>query len=151
MDVGNLISGSSAFSKSSLNICKFSICWSLAWRILSITLLQCEVSAIGRVMVESSDKTWSIGEENGKPLQYSVFSILATQLSYSSSAWQELPHGVTKESDMTWWLNHHHAFPPLPMPGGRNRICVTWLKSVDFFWTSIHSKVHTPNWSLLHL
>ena len=24
-----------------------------------------------RVMVESSDKTWSTGEENGKPLQYS--------------------------------------------------------------------------------
>ena len=24
-------------------------------------------------MVESSDKTWSIGEENGKPLQYSCF------------------------------------------------------------------------------
>ena len=42
-DVGNLISGSSAFSKSSLNIWKFSvhICWSLAWRILSITLLVC--------------------------------------------------------------------------------------------------------------
>ena len=25
----------------------------------------------GRVMVESSDKTWSTGEGNGKPLQYS--------------------------------------------------------------------------------
>ena len=25
----------------------------------------------GRVMVESSDKTWSTGERNGKPLQYS--------------------------------------------------------------------------------
>ena len=25
----------------------------------------------GRVMVESSDKMWSMGEENGKPLQYS--------------------------------------------------------------------------------
>ena len=25
----------------------------------------------GRVIVESSDKTWSTGEENGKPLQYS--------------------------------------------------------------------------------
>ena len=25
----------------------------------------------GWVMVESSDKTWSTGEENGKPLQYS--------------------------------------------------------------------------------
>ena len=25
----------------------------------------------GQVMVESSDKIWSTGEENGKPLQYS--------------------------------------------------------------------------------
>ena len=36
-DVGNLISGSSAFSKSG---------GSLAWRILIITLLACEMSAI---------------------------------------------------------------------------------------------------------
>ena len=44
-DVGNLISGSSAFSKTSLNIWKFMVhvCWSLAWRILSITLLVCEM------------------------------------------------------------------------------------------------------------
>ena len=40
-DVGNLIFGSSAFSKSSLNIWKFTYYWSLAWRILSITLLAC--------------------------------------------------------------------------------------------------------------
>ena len=47
-DVGNLISGSSDFSKSSLNIWKFLFmyCWSLAWRILSITLLACERNAI---------------------------------------------------------------------------------------------------------
>ena len=47
-DIGNLISGSSAFSQSSLNIWKFTVmyCWSLAWRILSITLLACEMSAI---------------------------------------------------------------------------------------------------------
>ena len=47
-NVGNLISGPSAFSKSSLNIWKFTvhIFWSLAWRILSITLLVCEMSAI---------------------------------------------------------------------------------------------------------
>ena len=39
-DVGNLISGSSAFSKSSLNICKLLVyvLLSLHWRILSITL-----------------------------------------------------------------------------------------------------------------
>ena len=44
VDVDNLVSGSSAFSKTSLNIWKY--CWSLAWRILSISLLVCEMSAI---------------------------------------------------------------------------------------------------------
>ena len=45
-----LISGSSAFSKSSLSIWKFLVhywtkyCWSFAWRILSTTLLVCEMS-----------------------------------------------------------------------------------------------------------
>ena len=43
-DVGNLISGSSAFSKTSLNIWNFMV-HILAWRILSITLLACEMSA----------------------------------------------------------------------------------------------------------
>ena len=38
-DVGNLISGSSAFCKTSLNIWKFTDHVLLAWRILSITLL----------------------------------------------------------------------------------------------------------------
>ena len=47
-DVGNLISGFSVFSKFSLNIWKFlvHILLSLAWGILSITLLACEISAI---------------------------------------------------------------------------------------------------------
>ena len=47
-DVGNLISGTSAFSKSSLNIgsSQFMYGWSLAWRILSINLLACEMNAI---------------------------------------------------------------------------------------------------------
>ena len=46
-DVGNLISGSSAFSKSSLNIWKFMVHVLLkpGLRILSITLLACEMSA----------------------------------------------------------------------------------------------------------
>ena len=48
MDVGYLISDSSALSKSSLYIWKFLVpyCWSLAWRILSIILLACEMSVI---------------------------------------------------------------------------------------------------------
>ena len=45
-DVGNSISGSSAFSKSSLNIWKFLI--HTAWKILTITLLVCEMSAVVR-------------------------------------------------------------------------------------------------------
>ena len=54
-DVGNLISGSSAFSKTSLNIWKFTVlvCWSLAWRILSITLLAREMSVIVRYFEHS--------------------------------------------------------------------------------------------------
>ena len=45
-NVGNLISGSSAFSKTSLNIRKFK-------RILSITLLACEMSAIVQLFEHS--------------------------------------------------------------------------------------------------
>ena len=47
-DVGNLISGSSAFSKSSLNIWKFMVHVLLkpGLEIVSITLLACEMSAI---------------------------------------------------------------------------------------------------------
>ena len=50
-DAGNLISGSSAFSKTRLNIWKFTVHILLKLgleRILSITLLACEMSAIVR-------------------------------------------------------------------------------------------------------
>ena len=33
--------------------------------------MPCRATQDGWVMVESSDKTWSTGEGNGKPLQYS--------------------------------------------------------------------------------
>ena len=48
VDVGNLISGNSTFSKSTLNIWKFMVHILLKpdLRILSITLLACEMSAI---------------------------------------------------------------------------------------------------------
>ena len=50
VDVGNFISGSSAFSKTSLNIRKFTVHILLepGLEILSITLLACEMSAIVR-------------------------------------------------------------------------------------------------------
>ena len=47
-DVGNLISGSSAFLKPAWTSgsSRFMDCWSLAWRILSIILLVCEMNAV---------------------------------------------------------------------------------------------------------
>ena len=51
-DVGNLISGSSAFSKTSLNIRKFTV-HVLLKRTLSIILLACEMSAIVRYFAHS--------------------------------------------------------------------------------------------------
>ena len=49
-DVGNLISGSSAFSKTSLNICKFTVHVLLKPGLdnFGITLLACEINAIVR-------------------------------------------------------------------------------------------------------
>ena len=46
-DVGNLISRSSAFSKPAWTSGnpRFMYCWSLAWRILKIPLLECDMSA----------------------------------------------------------------------------------------------------------
>ena len=38
---------------------------------MKLWAMQCKVTQDGRVMVESSNKTWSTGEGNGKPLQYS--------------------------------------------------------------------------------
>ena len=35
--------------------------------------MPCRATQDRGVMVESSDKMWSTGEENGKPLQYSCF------------------------------------------------------------------------------
>ena len=45
----------------------------------------------------------SPGEGNGNPLQYSCL-----ENPIDRGAWQAIVHGVAKESDMTWRLNHHH-------------------------------------------
>ena len=38
---------------------------------MKLRAMPCRATQDGWVMVESSDKTWSTGEGNGKPLQYS--------------------------------------------------------------------------------
>ena len=77
-DVGNLISGSSAFSKSSLNIWKFMVHVLLkpAWRALSITLLVCEMTAIVRVVwvFFGIDFLWDWNENGPFPVLWSLLS-----------------------------------------------------------------------------
>ena len=40
----------------------------------------CGATKDGQVMVETSDRPWSTGEENGKPLQYSCLEILMNSM-----------------------------------------------------------------------
>ena len=40
----------------------------------------CSGTKNGQIMVESSDKTWSTGEGNGKPLQYSCLENLMNSM-----------------------------------------------------------------------
>ena len=42
--------------------------------------MPCRVTINGQVMVESSDKMWSTGEENGKLLQYSCLENLMSSM-----------------------------------------------------------------------
>ena len=50
----------------------------------------------GQVMVESSDKTWSTGEGNGKPLQYSCLENLMNSMKRQNDRIlkEELPRSV---------------------------------------------------------
>ena len=71
VDVGNLISGSSAFLNPAWTSgsSQFTYCWSLAWRILSITLLVCEMSATVWYFEHSLDFP---GGSDGKVSAYNV-------------------------------------------------------------------------------
>ena len=79
-DVGNLTSGSSAFSKTAWTSgsSQFTYCWSLAWRILSITLLACEMSAIfGITFLWNWNENWHFSS----PVATAEFSKFAGILS----------------------------------------------------------------------
>ena len=72
VDIGNLISGSSAFYKSTWTSgsSRFKYCWSPAWRILSITFLVCEMSTI----VHSLNILWDWNENKPFPVLWPLLS-----------------------------------------------------------------------------
>ena len=101
-DVGNLISDSSAFSKSSWTSGSswFTYCWSLAWRILSITLLACAAAAAKSLqscltLCEPID-----GSPPGSPipgiLQARILELVA--ISFSDSWKWKWSHSVMSDS-----------------------------------------------------
>ena len=75
-NVGNLVSGSSAFSKPSLNIWKFSVhimlkpCWRGLRNSMKLWAMPFWATQDRWVIVESSDRMWSPGGGTVKPLQY---------------------------------------------------------------------------------
>ena len=84
-DIGNLISGSSAF----LNLAwtsgslRFMYCWSLAWRILSIPLQACEMSAIVQEFEHTLGLEWKLTFSS--PMATAEFSKFAGILSAAFS------------------------------------------------------------------
>ena len=62
-----------------------------------------------RVMVESSDKMWSTGEGNGKPLQYSYLKNLVNSMKRQKDRTleDELPRSVgVQHATEDWWRNN---------------------------------------------
>ena len=111
-DVGNLIFDSFASSKSSLNIWKLSvhILLSLAWRILSITLLVCEMSEL----CSSLSILWyclSLGLEwkltfssSVATAEFSKFAgILSTELSYVQAGFRK-GRGIRDQISNIHWI-----------------------------------------------
>ena len=88
-NIGNLISGSNAFSKPTLYIwsSQFLNHWRLAWRILSITLLACEKSTIAQYFEHFFGTTFLWDWNENWP-----FPVLWPLLSFSSL--------------LTYWVQH---------------------------------------------
>ena len=91
MDIGNLIFGSSAFSKSSLNIQKFTVLnyLNLAWRILIITLPACELNGI----VPSLSILWHC---------------LSLGLEWKTDIFQSCAHCCFSNL-LAYWVQHFHS------------------------------------------
>ena len=63
---------------------------------MKLWAMSCRATQDGRVMVESSDKMWSTGEGNGKPLQYSCLenSMNSMKRQKDRTLRDELPRSV---------------------------------------------------------
>ena len=71
--------------------------------------MPCGATQDGRVMVERSDRMWSTGEGNGKPLQYSFFEnpMNSMKRQKDTTLKDELPRSVgTQYANGDQWRNN---------------------------------------------
>jgi len=71
--------------------------------------MPCRATQDGRIMVESSDKMWSTGEGNGKPLQYSCLEnpMNTMKRQKDRTLKDELPRSAgTQYATGDWWKNN---------------------------------------------
>ena len=62
---------------------------------MKLWAMLCRATQDGRVMVESFHKTWSTGEGNGKPVQYSCLGNPMNSMNSSCSTTNSSPHTTT--------------------------------------------------------
>ena len=97
--------------------------------------MPCGATKDGRVMVERSDKTWSIGEGNGKPLQYSCLENPTNNMKRQNDRiWkEELPRlvGAQYATRDQWRKNSRknegiepkqNQYPAVDVTGNRNKV-----------------------------
>ena len=97
--------------------------------------MPCRATQDGQVMVESSDKTWSAGEENGKPLQYSCLENPMNSMKRQKhrTLTEELPRSVGAQYAMEdQWRNNSRRnegmepkqkqYPVVDVTGDRSKV-----------------------------
>ena len=97
--------------------------------------MPCGATKDGRVMVERSDKTWSIGEGNGKPLQYSCLEnpMNSMKRQEASTLKEELPRSVGAQyaTGDQWRNNSRKNEETEPK---QKQTHVLWLLWCDWWW-----------------
>ena len=97
------------------------------------------VSSLHRVMVESSDKMWSTGEGNGKPLQYSCLENPMTSMKRQNDSFcpTVMEKAMAAHSSTLAWKIPWTKEPGVLQSMGSLRVGHNWATSLSLF-TFLH-------------
>jgi len=104
-------------------------------KLMKLWAMPCRATQDGRVMVESSDKTWSTGEGNGKLLQYSCLENPTNNMKRQKDRTlkDELPRSVgTQYAARDQWRTNSRK--------NEDRGCAGWMASpTQWTWVWVNS------------